>query len=222
MADTTLTQNPGVMIMLFAIVSLTPFFIVTATSFVKLSAVLSILRSALGTPQIPPNIVVTGIALVLTILIMMPVFSEMVNCMNEDCVDWSKLSEPNDLQEKIEKTIRCVTPPLKTFLKKHIHDSELMMIQNMADDITNSTCDDDNLILLVTAFLLSELKEAFQIGFLIFLPFIVIDLVIANILQALGMVMMSPTTISLPFKLLLFVLADGWYLIIEGLLAGYI
>lgn len=222
MAETSVINNPGIMIVLFAVLSLMPFLIVTTTSFVKLSAVISILRSALGTPQIPPNIVVTGLALVLTMMVMMPVLSDILYCLDESDINLQTISESDDITHMLETAIQCITPSLKKFLTHHTHESELDMIHSIAEKLSNDEYYEDHLILMIAAFLISELKEAFYIGFLIFLPFIVIDLVVANILQALGMVMMSPTTISLPFKLLLFVLADGWSLIIEGLLKSYL
>jgi type III secretion protein R len=222
MPGDSLFHQPIAMIIFFSFLTLIPFLIITATSFVKLSAVFSIMRSALGTPQIPPNIVVTGLSLILTGVIMMPVVSEVQLRCSQNGFHWQNIQEWINGDEATEVLWTCVKEPVAAFLKKHVHDREWMMMQEMACDFNDSEQDEENICILVAAFILSELKEAFQIGFLLFLPFIVIDMIVANILQALGMVMLSPLTISLPFKLLLFVLADGWYLVVEGLLSGYL
>lgn len=215
-------QQPVAMILFFSFLTLIPFMIMTATSFIKLSAVFSIMRSALGTPQVPPNIVVTGLSLILTGIIMMPVVSEVQCRCNHHGIHWQNMPDWIGDNEMTGIAWKCVREPVMAFLKKHVHQKEWIMMQEMANEIKESEQDEENIFVLVAAFILSELKEAFQIGFLLFLPFIVIDMIVANILQALGMVMLSPLTISLPFKLLLFVLADGWYLVVEGLLSGYL
>jgi len=221
MTAQTIVQQPGLLILVFAILSLAPFLLITATSFVKLSAVFSILRSAMGTPSIPPNTVITGLALILTIIIMMPVGTEIAERMDEDDITLETITQTKDMIEIFDILEGCVRAPLAGFLLSHAHEEELAMMSEMVAEENSKSIEDYNIIVLIAAFVLSELKEAFQIGFLLFLPFIIIDMVVANILQALGMVMLSPTTLSLPFKLLLFVLADGWYLVVEGLIAGY-
>ncbi len=215
-------NQPFMAIISFAFLSMIPFFFVTATSFIKLTAVFSIMRSALGTPQIPPNIVITGLALVLTGIIMMPVGMEIQLQCAQNGIHWNNFHEQKTDAESLEVLWSCIKSPVSTFLSRHIHEKEWVMVREMACEFRGSDLSHENIFILMAAFILSELKEAFQIGFLIFLPFIVIDMIVANILQSLGMVMLSPSTISLPFKLLLFVLADGWYLIVEGLLSGYL
>ncbi|MCD4652580.1 EscR/YscR/HrcR family type III secretion system export apparatus protein [bacterium] len=222
MSGETIFQQPIIMMMILACLSLMPFFILLTTAFVKLSAVFSILRSALGTPQIPPNSVITGLSLLLSIFIMFPVLQDIKQNFITEEITWEKVNKTEDLDKTFHIVLKCVKKPAIKFLTTHAHPEEIEMLNNMMMNGSRASFVDSNLMVLVTAFVLSELKEAFQIGFLLFLPFIVIDMVVANILQAMGMVMLSPTTISLPFKLLLFVLADGWYLLVEGLLSGYL
>ena len=216
--------NQPVLVMLFlGVLSLLPFLVMMTTSFVKMVAVLSILRTAVGTPQIPPNSIVTGLALVLSIFVMSPVLVQIQGNFEERQVDCVKAAGTVEaFNELFPDIIESVKPPVMAFMTQHAHEDNLLMLGEFMEN-QNGTINDpaDNPIVLITAFVLSELKEAFQIGFLLFLPFVLIDLVVANILQAMGMVMLSPTTISLPFKLLLFVLADGWLMLTQGLLAGY-
>ncbi|MGB3975508.1 MAG: flagellar type III secretion system pore protein FliP [bacterium] len=217
-----LISQPIMVILSFAFLTLIPFFFVTVTSFIKFTAVFSIMRSALGTPQIPPNIVVTSLALILTGIIMMPVGMEIQLRFEQNGMHWQDILEFQVNNESIGVFWDCFKDPVSAFLIRHVHEKEWMMIAEIASKFRGCELDRENFFILAAAFILSELKEAFQIGFLIFLPFIVIDMIVANILQSLGMVMLSPSTISLPFKLLLFVLADGWYLVVEGLLSGYL
>jgi len=219
MIEETLLQQPVFMLFILAGLSLLPFFILLSTAFVKLSAVFSILRSALGTPQIPPNSVITGLSLVLSMFIMFPVLQDIRQNFVTEKITLESLNETDDLDQTMHVILGCLKKPVLAFLTTHAHAEEVEMLCDLTE--TESSPGDYDIMILITAFVLSELKEAFQIGFLLFLPFIVIDMVIANILQAMGMVMLSPTTISLPFKLLLFVLADGWYLLVEGLISGY-
>jgi len=222
MTGETLFQQPLLMMALLAGLSLLPFFLLLTTAFVKFSAVFSILRSALGTPQIPPNSVITGLSLILSIFIMFPVLQEIGENLTSENISWDVLNKTDDFEEVIPIAMSCMKKPVSNFLLLHAHPEEITMLNEMMKNDVSVDSDDSNIMVLITAFVLSELKEAFQIGFLLFLPFIVIDMVIANILQAMGMVMLSPTTISLPFKLLLFVLADGWSLLVEGILSGYL
>lgn len=217
-------QNPGTLMIMIGVMSLAPFILIMTTAFVKLSAVLSILRSALGTPQIPPNTVITGLSLILAILIMMPVLDEVRDNMVASGITLRSIGEGESFESDINTLYDCAKEPVRGFLQKHTHPGEKEMLSGIAGSDDESCLGDreSSDLLLIAAFVLSELKEAFQIGFLVFLPFIIIDMVVANILQAMGMVMLSPTTISLPFKLLLFVLSDGWHLLIEGLLSGYL
>jgi len=190
--------------------------------------VLSLIRSAMGTQQIPPNTIITGLAMILTIYIMIPigydVYRAAGNVINQGT------NQPLMSQASIEILIKGVKEgkePVRQFLLKNVHTQERTLFYNLSlklrsNDEDRKEIKDDDFINLIPAFIVSELTEAFQIGFIIYLPFLVIDLVIANILLSLGMFQISPITISLPFKLLLFVLVDGWHIIIRGLILGYV
>jgi type III secretion protein R len=188
--------------------------------------VLSIVRSALGTQQIPPTQVITGLAVILTVYIMAPVGQEMYRASEVEL--WAKGKEVLSSQtvgQLIDAANRA-KEPLRSFLVRKVTTKDRALFYSLARKMRKGedrdSVSDKDFMVVVPAFVVSELKEAFQIGFLLFVPFIVIDMVVANILLALGMHMLSPTTISLPFKLLLFVLVDGWYLIAKGLVVGYL
>ncbi|MBN1297427.1 EscR/YscR/HrcR family type III secretion system export apparatus protein [bacterium] len=223
MTGDPMIQQPGIVLVFLSIVSLLPILVIATTSFVKLSVVLSLLRSALGTPQIPANTVITGLSLVLSLIVMSPVLTAIQDRMAEKDLSLRILME-GDFQKHADLFVACSREPMVSFLLKHAHEQEVTMMREMvvASHGLDVGQEGSPVLVAVAAFVLSELKEAFQIGFIIFLPFLIIDMVVANILQAMGMVMLSPTTISLPFKLLLFVLADGWHLLIQGLVAGYL
>jgi len=256
----TQMANPMVMVIVLGGLALAPFVVIMLTSFVKISVVLSILRNALGTQQVPPNQIITGLAFVLTIFIMVPVGRQMY-------ADAGKISDTRDIfSEASVKSLfdaaKKAKETLRHFLSAHSHvkDRELFMelavrlnhsatlappkaasapaAQTSAASVVPSSAqpteieqknasssdnrpDKDDFQVLIPSFVTSQLKEAFEVGFLIFVPFIVVDMVVANILLAMGMQMLSPTVISLPFKLLLFVLVDGWFLIIRGLVLSY-
>lgn len=276
----TQVANPIVMVIVLGTLSLAPFMVVMLTSFVKISVVLSILRNALGTQQVPPNQIITGLAFVLTIFIMVPVGRQMYD-------DAGKISETRDIfSEASVKTLfdasKKAKEPLRRFLSLHSHVKDRELFMDLAVRLEASSSaraarasqeksappaasapaavptvnppaappglpetatqasaapapsgstaaptagvnrpDKDDFQVLIPSFVTSQLKEAFEVGFLLFVPFIVVDMVIANILLAMGMSMLSPTVISLPFKLLLFVLVDGWFLIVRGLVLSY-
>jgi len=219
-------NNPLQMMTAMSVLSLLPFAVIMVTSFVKIAVVLSMIRQALGTQQIPPTQILTGMAIILTVYIMHPVALQMKRLADEEAnaanVDlWSNSSTA--LMGKVAVKIR---EPLVVFLRKHSHPRDRLMFVTQVnrlrgDDDTAKKATDQDLLIVIPAFVLSELTEAFQIGFLIFLPFLALDMTVSNILMALGMQMLNPTTISLPFKLLLFVLVDGWYLLTKGLVLGY-
>jgi type III secretion protein R len=189
------------------------------TSFTKIVVVLSLLRNALGLQQVPPNVVLNGMALVLTIYVMLPVGLEMA--------DRLKAAPPTAAgsTESLLSTADVAKEPLRDFLMKHSHEREraffLKTAQKNLTPERAAQLTERDFVIVVPSFVVSELSTAFQIGFLIFLPFLVIDLIIANILMAMGMMMLSPTTVSLPFKLLLFVLVDGWVKLSHGLVLSY-
>jgi len=220
------TDQPVVMIVLLAALSLLPFILVMLTSFVKIAVVLSIVRNALGAGNIPPTMVITGLALVLTIFVMAPVGSEVYTKIEPvlEGAQGQSLTSGESVAAMI-KAGKEAREPVRGFLIKHAHSRDRAMFTDLAkrmrpkeqDSISNT-----DLLVLAPAFVTSELKEAFAIGFLIFVPFLIIDLVVANVLMSLGMHMMSPSTVSMPFKLLLFVMVDGWQLVTQGLALGYV
>jgi len=185
------------------------------------------LKKAMGTQQIPPTQVITGLAIILTVYIMAPVGTEMYKAADAN----SFVSEKGMLNSKtVEELLKAgdrAKEPLRDFLLRKVSTKDRALFYKLALKMRKTQEDrdavkDNDFLIITPAFVVSELKEAFQIGFLLFVPFIVIDMVVANILLALGMHMLSPTTISMPFKLLLFVLVDGWYLIAKGLVVGYL
>ena len=195
--------------------------------FVKFSVVFAILRSALGLQQVPPPAVTTGLALVLTAYVMAPVGTQAYDAVQPLLMESSgqDVVSPGGAQMVLEAVSRA-REPLRAFLFKHAHPKERAAFHQMAlrmgPPSWKESLKDTDLLVLVPAFTVSELTEAFMIGFLIFLPFLVIDMVVSNLLLAMGMHMLSPVTISMPFKLLLFVLVDGWDLLVRGLVQGYL
>jgi type III secretion protein R len=220
-------SRPLVLMLALAALSLVPFVLMMVTSFVKISVVLSIVRSALGTQQIPPTQVITGLAIILTVYIMAPVGQSMYKASEVDILAKGPSLMSSESVGNLLEAANKSKEPLRDFLIKKITNKDRSLFYNLAKKMRTTEEDrqsitDRDFMIIVPAFVVSELKEAFQIGFLLFVPFIVIDMVVANILLALGMHMLSPTTISMPFKLLLFVLVDGWYLIAKGLVVGYL
>lgn len=220
-------SKPVLVIFLILILSLAPFILMMTTSFVKIAVVLSLVRQALGTQQIPPNPVVTGLALILTVYVMIPVGQQIYNetqtvIQTQSNQDLFSMASVDTLKQAFDKG----KEPVREFLLKHVHDKERKLFYSMGQRLKKNnsivTIDSKDFIVLIPAFIISELSDAFRIGFIIFLPFLVIDMVVSNILLSMGMFQLSPITVSLPFKLLLFVLVDGWYLITSGLVRGYI
>ncbi len=215
------------LLLVMAALSLLPFVLLLMTSFVKIAVVLSILKGALGTPQIPPNQVVTGLALILTLYVMAPT-SERIYRAVEPVLGRGGTTEllSGESVEALAAAGVRAREPLRDFLLKHAAPKDRTLFHGLAlrmrtpEERVGIT--DRDLLVVVPAFLTSELRRAFEIGFLLFVPFLVVDMVIANLLLALGMHMLSPTTVSLPFKLLLFVLADGWQLLLRGLVESYV
>ncbi|MCZ8153246.1 MAG: flagellar type III secretion system pore protein FliP [Rhodobacteraceae bacterium] len=189
-----------------------PSIVLGMTAFTRIIIVLSILRQALGTMQTPPNQVLIALALFLTFFVMQPTMTAFYE---------QALSPYLDGQMPAEQAIEIGSGILRAFLIENTRQNDLMMFQQLAGDGPYATQDDVPMSVLLPAFITSELKTAFQIGFLIFLPFLVIDMVVASILMALGMMMLSPMLVSLPIKLLLFVLVDGWALTVGSLAATY-
>lgn len=210
-------QLPSVMIVL-AVMGLAPFIAVMVTSYVKLVVVLSLVRNALGTQQTPPNMVINGLGIVLSLYIMAPVGSEMGDIMAREKVNFNNV-------QSVTKNFSKLAEPLRQFMAKHSKPKERAFFVKSAGQIwpkeMAAKIKDTDLLVLIPAFTVSELTAAFIIGFFIYLPFIVIDLVVSNVLMAMGMMMVSPMTISLPIKLLLFVLIDGWARLTHSLILSY-
>ena len=216
--------SPGVIIALVVGVAMVPYVAVMVTAFTKLVIVFSLLRNALGLQQTPPNVVLNGLAIILSLYVMYPVGMQTSEIGQEFIA--SKSDESGELDAtSLLQAAAAAKQPLQDFLTSHTQESEraffLQTARNLLPDDQKHTISENDLAVIIPAFTVSELSRAFQIGFLIFLPFLVIDLIVSNLLQALGMMMLSPTTISLPFKLLLFVLLDGWSKLIHGLVLTY-
>lgn len=210
--------DPVLLIIGLSILSLVPFLAIMTTSFVKLAVVFSLLRNALGVQQIPPNMAIHGLAIILSVYVMAPVFYEIGDVIEDENIKFESLSEIKPVFEKGSE-------PFKEFLLKHSDPHErgffIQSAKKLWPEKYSSDISEDSFLILIPAFTVSELTSAFEIGFLLYLPFIAIDIIISNILLAMGMMMVSPMTISLPFKLLLFVLLDGWAKLIHGLVLTY-
>ncbi|MCY4495981.1 MAG: type III secretion system export apparatus subunit SctR [Rhodospirillaceae bacterium] len=210
--------DPPTLILLLGAFGMLPFLIVMGTCFVKLIIVFALVRNALGIQSIPPNMALHGLAMIMTIYIMMPVGMESYqNLTGQDFTLENTAS--------LEAAASVAIVPYRNFLSKHASESQLDFFIETAGTLWGEEYEHemtrDNMFILIPAFVVGELTTAFEIGFLIYLPFIVVDLVISNILLAMGMMMLSPMTISLPFKLLLFVFLDGWSRLIQGLILSY-
>jgi flagellar biosynthesis protein FliP len=197
---------------LMTLLTVLPALLLTMTSFTRIMIVLSLLRTALGTGQAPSNQVLLGLSMFLTIFIMMPVFDKV----NAEAVQ-PYLEDKMDVNVAIEKA----SEPFRQFMLKQTREADLELFIRLSGNAELESAENVPFSLLLPAFVTSELKTAFQIGFLIFLPFLIIDLVVASVLMSMGMMMLSPMIISLPFKIMLFVLADGWSLIMEMLAASF-
>ncbi|EGH72515.1 flagellar type III secretion system pore protein FliP [Pseudomonas syringae] len=197
-------------LLIMTALSFIPAFVMLMTSFTRIIIVFSILRQALGLQQTPSNQILTGMALFLTMFIMAPVFDRV----NQDALQ-PYLAEKLSAQDAVAKA----QVPIKDFMLAQTRTSDLELFMRLSKRTDIPTPDAAPLTILVPAFVISELKTAFQIGFMIFIPFLIIDMVVASVLMAMGMMMLSPLIISLPFKIMLFVLVDGWALIV-GTLAG--
>ncbi|AST68530.1 type III secretion apparatus protein, YscR/HrcR family [Enterobacter cloacae S611] len=211
--------NPIMLALFLGALALLPMMLIICTSFLKITMVLQLTRNAMGVQQVPPTMALNGIALAATLFIMAPVFSDMTDRLKAIPVDFSSM-------ERLEYTTANGIEPLKTFMRKNtdpdivIHlqeNAQRMWPKRMAESVTP-----ENMLLIIPAFVLSELQNGFKIGFLIFIPFIVVDLIVSNILLALGMQMVSPMTVSLPLKILLFVLISGWTRLLDGLFYSYL
>ncbi len=209
-------SDPIFLIVILVLVGLAPFFALMVTSFSKLVIVFSLVRNALGTQQIPPAMVVNGMAMILSVYVMSPVALEIYDNVH--------LEQLNQLNVKtVVETVSIAKEPLRRFLLKHSNKAEREFFAESVKHLSpeKNEFQPDDLIVLIPAFTVSEMTEAFSIGFLIYLPFIAIDIIVSNLLMAMGMIMVSPMIISLPFKLLLFVMLNGWAKIVHGLILTY-
>lgn len=210
--DTGVTERAIQIIALVTILSLAPSILIMVTSFTRIVVVLSLLRTAIGIQQAPPNTVVISLALFLTAFVMAPVFEKAYDAGIKPLID-----EEIELSQAFEKT----TEPFQGFMLAHVREKDLDLFANLSGTEKATKSEDISLRVLVPAFMISELKRAFEIGFLLFVPFIVIDMVVASVLMSMGMMMLPPVIISLPFKLIFFVLVDGWHLVAGSLVQSY-
>lgn len=206
------------MIIVMAGLGLLPLAVVTMTSFLKIAVVLFLIRNALGIQQTPPNLVLYGIALVLTVYITTPLVGEIAYRLENH-------SGSLESVEDIRETGTLLRGPLQEYLSLYANERERVFFidatQNIWSEQARANLQDDDLVVLIPAFVTSELVRAFEIGFLIYIPFLVIDLVVANVLMAMGMVMVAPPLISVPLKIFLFVAVDGWSRLMHGLILSY-
>ena len=211
--------NPLLVITTLSVLGLAPFLLTMVTSYAKIIVVTTLVRNALGVQQVPPAMVMNGLAIILTIFIMAPVALD-----TYDIARGLPVPTRPSMTEIVDVASKA-SQPLKRFLVANSEDKVTNMFMSTAKRIwpqeRHSLISKDNMLIMVPAFTITELTKAFQIGFVLYLAFIAIDLIISNILLAMGMMMVSPTTISLPFKLLLFVTLDGWLKISQGLMLSY-
>jgi flagellar biosynthetic protein FliP len=199
-------------LLLLTILTLAPSILILVTSFTRIVVVLSLLRRAVGTQQMPPNQIIIGLAIFMTIYIMAPVWTQI----NDQALQ-PYLNEEINQSTALETALN----PLRAFMFKQTREKDLALFVNMSKVDRPNNKDDIPTYVLIPAFVISELKTAFQIGFMIYIPFIVIDMIVASTLMSMGMMMLPPVMISLPFKILLFVLVDGWYLVIKSLVETF-
>lgn len=200
------------LMLLLTVLSLAPSILILMTSFTRIIIVLSFVRTALATQQMPPNQVLVGLALFLSFFIMAPTFQEV----NEQALT-PLFNEEINLEQAYDKA----SIPFKEFMSAHTRQKDLALFLEYSKAEPPKSVEDIPLTSLVPAFAISEIKTAFQIGFMIFIPFLVIDMVVASVLMSMGMMMLPPVMISLPFKILLFVMVDGWYLVVKSLLQSF-
>lgn len=211
------------LIALFVGMSLLPFLAMVATSYLKIVVVISLVRNALGVQSIPPNMVVNAIALILSFYVMAPVVEKGWDIYKEE----SAINKVEKKQYDTQIAMKAAEPMREWLIKQTDEKSRAFFVSTAEqlwakDGEETAKVDPESFFILIPSFCVSELTKAFQIGFLVYLPFIAIDIIVSNILLAMGMMMVSPVTISLPFKLLLFVMVNGWTLLIQGLVRGYI
>ena len=199
-------------LVLLTILTLAPAILIMTTSFARIIIVLSFLRQAMGTQQTPPTQILIGLALFLTMFVMGPVWNEI----NEGALKPYMEEELGQFE-----ALKLAEIPIKRFMLNHTREKDLSLFVNLSEDKNPQSEEDVSIQTVVPAFIISELKTAFQIGFLIYIPFLILDMVVASILLSMGMMMLPPVLISLPFKLMLFVMVDGWYLTVGSLMRSF-
>jgi len=212
-ADSPEDLSVGLQILLLlTVLTLAPAIIILLTSFVRIIVVFSFLRQAVGTHQMPPNQLLIGLALVLTAFIMAPT----INKINQEALQPYLKGEINQ-----EEAFKVGSQPIREFMLKNVREKDLALFVSLANIPQPENADELPTHLIIPGFVISELRVAFQIGFILYIPFLVIDMVVASVLMSMGMLMLPPIMVSLPFKILLFVLIDGWYLIVQSLVASF-
>ncbi len=208
----TMTARVVQLVALITVLSVAPGILLMVTSFTRIAVVFSILRHAMGTQTTPPNMVLMGLALFMTAFIMAPTFERA----------WDEGIAPlvNEQIDTMEAFDRAVVP-FRDFMLRHTRPKDLELMLTLSEAPVETTAEDASLAAIVPAFIISELRRAFEIGFLIYVPFIIIDMVIASVLMSMGMMMLPPMMLALPFKLVFFVLVDGWYLVIGSLVQSF-
>ncbi|MCQ2978605.1 MAG: flagellar type III secretion system pore protein FliP [Clostridia bacterium] len=199
-------------LLIITVLSLAPSIIIMMTSFTRIVVVFYFLRAALGTQQTPPNQALIGLALFMTLFLMMPIFTSIKT------TAWDPYKN-GQITEEV--AFERATDPLKEFMLNQVYEDDLALFANMSDTEPVSDYMELPLTVVIPSFIISELKKGFMIGFLIYIPFIVIDMVVASVLMAMGMMMLPPASISLPFKILLFIMVDGWHLICSELVSSF-
>jgi flagellar biosynthetic protein FliP len=207
-----LTERVIQLIALLTVLSLAPSILVMMTSFTRIVVVLSLLRTALGTATAPPNAVIVSLALFLTAFVMGPAFQRAYDAGLKPLIN-------NEVTA--EQAFERSSEPFRVFMLKNVREKDLQLFSNLSKETPQEQPQDLSMRILVPAFMISELKRAFEIGFLLFLPFLIIDLVVASVLMSMGMMMLPPVVVSLPFKLIFFVLVDGWSLIAGSLVESF-
>jgi len=210
--DIGVTERAVQIILLITVLSLAPSILVMVTSFTRIVVVLSLLRTAIGLQTAPPNTVIISLALFLTAFIMAPTFQEAYDAGIEPLIDGTI---------ELDQAFERASEPFHLFMRAHVRENDLRLFLDLSQTETPEGPEAIPLTVLVPAFMISELRRAFEIGFLLFVPFIIIDLVVASVLMSLGMMMLPPVIISLPFKLIFFVLVDGWNLVAGSLVQSY-
>jgi flagellar biosynthetic protein FliP len=206
------TERAVQLIALLTVLSIAPSILIMMTSFTRIVVVLSLLRTAMGTATAPPNTVIIALAVFLTAFVMGPVLQKSYD-------DGIRPLISNEIT--VDEALQRASAPLRSFMQKNVREKDLRLFMDLSGEPPPAAPDEMSLRVLVPAFMISELRRAFEIGFLLFLPFLIIDLVVASVLMSMGMMMLPPATISLPFKLIFFVLVDGWSLVAGSLVQSY-